>query len=121
MEKFAADLFRQPVFRRCRTPFGCEVQVRAEMGLHDLLGALQAAYVMCARDALKIKGQIITVNNDEGAVRLGAAGEDGSLLFAERIEHEGNHVLVRRLPFDCFPGDYYFQPKAFTEKRFGLT
>ena len=91
------------------------------IGLQHLFGTIQVTYVICASNALKIKGQIITVNNDEGAVRLGAAGEDGGLLFAERIEHEGNHVLARRLPFDCFPGDYYFQPKVFTEKRFGLT
>jgi len=112
------------------------------IGLHNLLGTIQIAYVICASDALKIKGKIITVGNEEGAVRLGATGKLSAkpeslnrlyddvntiihtkkvMLFAERIEHEGNHVLARRLPFNCFPGDYCSQSKAFTEKRFGVT
>ena len=239
MESFTADLFRQPIFRRDGTPFGCEIQVRAAIdssdalertlsatalemnfsenhwakksltersaffvpetisrifiavGLRDLLDTMQIDYIICASDALKIQGQILTISIEQGALPLGTTEEDRVLLshiyllkdsgveiafssfnllegepkiqntlslcdyikvdfrknelgeklsakpeslnrlydymnirthtkkvmfIAARIEHEGNHVLARSLPFDCFQGDYYSLPKAFTEK-----
>ncbi len=166
------------------------------VGLRDLLNTMQIEYIICASDAFKIQGQMLTVSIEEGALPLGTTEEDRTLIghiyllkdsgveiafssfnlleggpkiqntlsicnyikvdfrksqlgeklsakpeslnrlhdymniithtkkvifVAGRIEHEGNHVLARSLPFDYFQGDYYSLPKVFTEKRISLT